>query len=200
MKRIAFLIFAATVLIFPCMGKKKARSRVPPVSPVKEADEVPVQEEGPRPGPYDFLDLSDKRSARNRPAFTSDLDERAWKVLAGIYVKDEAPDSLPEEMWESDTPWGKDYIDFGGGELTVFYKDGEWYFRGGGMTEVVELVSISSDGKRYELQNDWYPITCTVNGAYLDIMGEVFYKLTGPDCYKRFLKEFTKEYRTELSD
>lgn len=210
MKRIAFLVLAASVMIVSCKGKRnialseEASNEVTSneVTSTVEATDSSIEEtseqtDDVRPLPYDWIDLSDHRSDANIPEFKWEPDERAWKVLAGIYVKDEPPESIPEEMYESDTPWGKDYVDFGVDELTISYKDGEWYFNGAGMTEVVELKTISYDGKKYQLENDWYPVTCIFDGEYVDILGEKYYKLTGPDCYKRFLKEFTKEYRSD---
>lgn len=205
MKRIAFLVLAASVMIVSCKGKRNialSEEASNEVSSTVEATDSSIEEtseqtDDVRPLPYDWIDLSDHRSDANIPEFKWEPDERAWKVLAGIYVKDEPPESIPEEMYETDTPWGKDYVDFGVDELTISYKDGEWYFNGAGMTEVVELKTISYDGKNYEFQNDWYPVTCKFDGEYVDILGDKYYKLTGPDCYKRFLKEFTKGYRSD---
>ena len=85
MKRTLFLILITAIMIISCKEKTNANSN-------KE------QNEDIKPGPYSFLDLSDDNFTLNMPEFKSEADEKAWKKLAGVYVKEEAPDHIPEEI------------------------------------------------------------------------------------------------------
>ena len=58
-------------------------------------------------------------------------------------------------------------------------------------------LTISDDGKTYAMMNDWYGWTCVLDGDYLIIEGRPFYKVSGPTCYKRFLKEFIESHYTK---
>ena len=143
----------------------------------------------------DVLKRSDLYYRNTTPEFASELDQQAWKTLEGVYIKDGPPASLGT-LKLSNTIWGKDYVDFGPETLSVSYRDGEWYFKGADVTEVMQLDSISADGKTFYTINDWYPLTFKIEGEYLYIVeyGERFYKVTGPDCHMRFLKKYAAEH------
>lgn len=151
--------------------------------------------DAPEPAPGDVLKLSDTYFRSTTPDFASELDRQAWKTLEGVYIKDGPPASLGT-LKLSNTIWGQDYVDFGPETLSVSYRDGEWYFKGAGVTEVMCITAISKDGKSFYTENDWYPLTFRVDGEYLFIEGYDmrFYKATGPDCYMRFLKKYAAEH------
>ncbi len=146
------------------------------------------------PALCDVIENADLYFRCDTPEFASELDERVWKTLAGVYIKDGPPASVGNPEL-SNTIWGMDYIDFGPGTLEVSYWDGEWYFSGAGITEVMQMDSVSADGKTFHTVNDWYPLTFRLEGEYLIIeeYGERFYKATGPDCHMRFLKKYVSE-------
>ena len=146
------------------------------------------------PSLSDVLENADLLFRCDTPEFASELDRQAWETLAGVYIKDGPPAEVGN-LELSNTIWGLDYVDFGPDTLEVSYWDGEWYFKGAGVTEVMQITSISADGKTFHTVNDWYPLTCRVEGEYLIIeeYGERFYKATGPDCYLRFLKRYMAE-------
>lgn len=146
------------------------------------------------PALYDVLENSGLYFNYRTPEFASELDKQAWETLAGVYIKDGPPASVGD-LELSNTIWGMDYVDFGPETLDVSYWDGEWYFKGAGVTEVMQLDSISADGKIFYTINEWYPLTFRVEGEYLYIeeYGERFYKATGPDCHMRFLKSYMAE-------
>ena len=148
-------------------------------------------------GRFDYIDLSDRNFKIQKIDFKTELDSIAWKKLAGYYFSRSARAKInvPEE---TDTPWGRDYVEFGIGTHSISYKNGKWIHDGDGEAEEFELVSISADGKSFEMKNHYHSQTWEIDGANLYIDNWPFYKITGPDCYKRFLKEFVAEYNKSI--
>ena len=151
--------------------------------------------EDTEPALGDVLKRSDLYYRNTTPEFASELDRQAWKTLEGVYIKDGPPASLGT-LKLSNTIWGKDYVDFGPETLSVSYRDGEWYFKGADVIEVMQITSSSADGKTFYTLNYWYPLTFRIDGEYLILeeYGMRFYKVTGPDCHMRFLKKYAAEH------
>ncbi len=148
-------------------------------------------------GKYDYLDLTDREYKLQKIDFKSILDEAAWKKLAGYYFVG-GPRKTISDPQEVDTPWGKDYAGFGLGCHLISYKDGIWTHGGDGEAAIFELVEISKDGNTFKMKNEYYSQTWKIDGEYLYIGSSSYYKITGPDCYKRFLKQFIQDYNESI--
>lgn len=148
-------------------------------------------------GKYDYLDLSDRDYKIQKIDFRNDFDATAWKKLAGYYFVRNPRQTIPDPV-EIDTPWGKDYGGFGLGCHFISYEDGIWTHGGDGEAETFELVSISKDEKTFTMKNKYYSQVWKIDGDYLYINGSSYYKITGPDSYKKFLKEFVKKYNESV--
>lgn len=148
-------------------------------------------------GKYDYLDLSDIDFKIKKIDFKNDVDASAWKKLAGYYFVGNPRQTIPEPI-EIDTPWGKDYGGFGLGCHSISYKNGIWIHGGDGEAETFELESISKDGNTFMMKNKYYSQVWKIDGDYLYINNSSYYKITGPDCYKKFLREFVKKYNESV--
>ena len=143
-------------------------------------------------GRFDYIDLSNRDFKIQKIQFKNDRDAAAWEKLAGLYFVG-SPHKTISEPKETDTPWGKDY-GFGLGCHSVSYENGTWIHGGDGEAEEFELESISPDKTVFLMKNRYYSQTWKIDGEYLYINNNPYYKITGPDCYKRFLKQFIKNY------
>ena len=143
-------------------------------------------------GMFDYIDLSNRDFKIQKIQFKNDRDAAAWEKLAGLYFVG-SPHKTISEPKEIDTPWGKDY-GFGLGCHSVSYENGTWIHGGDGEAEEFELESISQDKTVFLMKNRHYSQTWKIDGEYLYINNNPYYKITGPDCYKRFLKQFIKNY------
>lgn len=148
-------------------------------------------------GKYDYLDLSDRDFKIQKVDFKNDIDASAWKKLAGYYFVGNPRQTIPEPI-EIDTPWGKDYGGLGLGCHSISYKNGIWTHGGDGEAETFELESISKDGNTFMMKNKYYSQVWKIDGDYLYINNSSYYKITGPDCYKKFLREFVKKYNESV--
>ena len=148
-------------------------------------------------GKYDYLDLSDRDLKIQKIDFKNDLDASAWKKLAGYYFVGSPHQTIPEPI-EIDTSWGKDYGGFGLGCHSISYENGIWTHGGDGEAEEFELVSISKDGNTFTMKNKYYSQIWKIDADYLYINNSSYYKITGPNCYKKFLKEFVKKYNKSV--
>ena len=144
-------------------------------------------------GRFDYIDLSNRDFKIQKIQFKNDRDAAAWEKLAGLYFVG-SPHKTISEPEEINTPWGKDYGDFGLGCHSVSYENGTWIHGGDGEAEEFELESISPDKTVFLMKNRYYSQTWKIDGEYLYINNNPYYKITGPDCYKRFLKQFIKNY------
>ena len=144
-------------------------------------------------GRFDYIDLSNRDFKIQKIQFKNDRDAAAWEKLAGLYFVG-SPHKTISEPEEINTPWGKDYGDFGLGCHSVSYENGTWIHGGDGEAEEFELESISQDKTVFLMKNRHYSQTWKIDGEYLYINNNPYYKITGPDCYKRFLKQFIKNY------
>ena len=144
-------------------------------------------------GRFDYIDLSNRDFKIQKIQFKNDRDAVAWEKLAGLYFVG-SPHKTISEPEEINTPWGKDYGDFGLGCHSVSYENGTWIHGGDGEAEEFELESISQDKTVFLMKNRHYSQTWKIDGEYLYINNNPYYKITGPDCYKRFLKQFIKNY------
>lgn len=143
-------------------------------------------------GRFDYIDLSNRDFKIEKIQFKNESDAAAWEKLAGLYFVG-SPHKTISEPKEIDTPWGKDY-GFGLGCHSVSYENGTWIHGGDGEAEEFELESISPDKTVFLMKNRYYSQTWKIDGEYLYINNNPYYKITGPDCYKRFLKQFIKNY------
>ncbi len=148
-------------------------------------------------GRYDYLDLSNNNFKIKKIDFKNDIDASAWNKLAGYYFLGGPHQTIPDPI-EIDTPWGKDYGGFSLGCSSISYENGIWNLGGDGDAEIFELVSISKDGKSFTMKNEYYSQVWKIDGEYLYINNTKYYKITGPDCYKRFLKEFVRKYNESV--
>ena len=148
-------------------------------------------------GKYDYIDLTDRDYKIRKIDFKSKSDETAWYKLAGYYFVG-SPRTTISDPEEIDTPWGKDYGSFGRGCHSISYNNGIWTHGGDGEAEEFELESVSTDGKTFSMKNKYYSQTWRIDGEYLYIGSTSYYKITGPDCYKRFLKQFIKNYNESI--
>ncbi len=148
-------------------------------------------------GKYDYLDLSNRDFKIQKVDFKNDIDASVWKKLAGYYFVGNPRQAIPEPI-EIDTPWGKDYGGFGLGCHSISYKNGIWIHGGDGEAETFELESISKDGNTFMMKNKYYSQVWKIDGDYLYINNSSYYKITGPDCYKKFLREFVKKYNESV--
>ncbi len=148
-------------------------------------------------GKYDYIDLTDDEYKVQKIDFKSKLDEAAWNKLAGYYFVGGPRNTIPDPE-EINTPWGKDYGNFGLGCHYISYSNGIWTHGGDGEAEAFELESISQDGKSFSMKNKYHTETWRTEGEYLYLGARVFYKITGPDCYKRFLRQFIKNYNESI--
>lgn len=144
-------------------------------------------------GKFDYIDLSNRDFKIQKIQFKNDRDAAAWEKLAGLYFVG-SPHKTISEPEEINTPWGKDYGDFGLGCHSVSYENGTWIHGGDGEAEEFEQESISQDKTVFLMKNRHYSQTWKIDGEYLYINNNPYYKITGPDCYKRFLKQFIKNY------
>ena len=144
-------------------------------------------------GRFDYIDLSNRDFKIEKIQFKNESDAAAWEKLAGLYFVG-SPHKTISEPEEINTPWGKDYGDFGLGCHSVSYENGTWIHGGDGEAEEFELESISQDKTVFLMKNRHYSQTWKIDGEYLYINNNPYYKITGPDCYKRFLKQFIKNY------
>lgn len=148
-------------------------------------------------GRYDYIDLSDRNLKIKKIGFMTLQEEKAWRKLAGYYFVRQPRSTIPE-VEEDDTDWGKDYVYFGRGCHSILYKNGKWIHGGDGEAEEFELASVSEDGNTFVMKNGYSTQTWEISGEYLYINSFPYYKITGPDCYKRFLKGFVKEYNDSV--
>ena len=147
-------------------------------------------------GRFDYIDLSNRDFKIEKIQFKNESDAAAWEKLAGLYFVG-SPHKTISEPKEIDTPWGKDY-GFGLGCHSVSYENGTWIHGGDGEAEEFELESISPDKTVFLMKNRYYSQTWKIDGEYLYINNNPYYKITGPDCYKRFLKQFIKNYNNAV--
>lgn len=147
---------------------------------------------------YDSLDLTDSSYKKGELIFKTDLDKKAWEKLAGLYFVGK-PRTTITTFREIDTDWGKDYS-FGLGCHSIWYENGKWYKGGDGEAEDFSLVSISDNGNSYLFKSPYSTntITWTYDGYKLTTGNSEYYKFTGPDCYKHFIKDFVSNYRKKL--
>ena len=146
-------------------------------------------------GPYDHFDISDNNYLLNKPTFNNELDEQVWEKLAGYYFVSEPRDTMPD-FEEIDTPWGKDYKFTGRGTHFFAYENGVWCHGGDGEYTEFEILSISEDGTEFSIKEKYFddPRIWKFDGAYFSDEIRTYYKYTGPDCYKSFLREFIANY------
>ena len=149
-------------------------------------------------GKYDYIDLTDRDYKIRKIDFKSKSDETAWYKLAGYYFFD-SPRKIIYEPEEELTPWGRDYIIWDHGCSYISYADGIWGYSCGGDCEEYELESISTDGKTFFMKNKYnYHTSWKIDGEYLYIGSYRYYKFTGPDCYKKFLKKSVRNYNESI--
>jgi len=149
---------------------------------------------------YDSLDLTNASFKISEIDFKTDLDKKAWKKLSGLYFVGK-PRQTITTFKEIDTAWGKDYS-FGLGCHSIWYENGKWYMGGDGEAEDYNLVSITNNGNSFVLKSSYSKnmITWTFDGYKLSTGNLEYYKFTGPDCYKHFIKEFVSNYRENLEN
>ncbi|HBG65464.1 MAG TPA: hypothetical protein DDW78_03225 [Treponema sp.] len=148
-------------------------------------------------GKYDYVDLSDSAYTVKKIAFKTQLDELAWGKLAGFYFGG-GPRKTISDPEAVDTPWGMDYTFSGLGCHSIAYKNGMWIHGGDGESEEFALESISDDGNSFTMRNKYHSQTWRLDGEYLRMGAISFYKITGPDCYKRFLRQFIQNYNESV--
>lgn len=146
---------------------------------------------------FDYLDLSDKGFKIEKIAFNNDIDAAAWEKLVGFYFLQGPWPTIPE-LREISTTWGKDYGGFGNGLFEISYKDGIWTIGGCGEAETFRLDSISDDGSTFTMKYEHHTEFWRIDGEYLYKNNSPYYKVTGPDCYKRFLREYVRKYNKSV--
>jgi len=150
--------------------------------------------------PYSRLDLSENGFSIKDIVFKTENDKKAWEILSGFYFV-EGPRTVIDVIdEENDTSWGKDYS-FGLGTHKILYENGKWLHGGDGEASFFVIDSISENGKIFHMKSEYgYEEIWRINGYYLYIDSRPYYKYTGPDCYKHFIRYFVDQYNESIAE